>query len=267
MMRIFRTLYGDNPAVDVGGRPWHAAGMRMIGLIGGMSWESSAEYYRILNQGVRDRLGPTASARCLLWSFDFAEIEALQHRGDWNTLGDRLVEAGQRLEAAGAEGLLICTNTMHRLAMQVEEAVKIPLLHIADPTAARIKAAGLATVGLLGTAFTMEQPFYKNRLAERHGLRVLVPDAADRRTVHRVIYEELVAGRILPESRVAYRAIIDRLAAAGAEAVILGCTEIMLLIGAEDSPVPVFDTTALHAAAAVDWVLAGPSDQRRTVQA
>ncbi|MGN7998109.1 aspartate/glutamate racemase family protein [Sphingomonas sp. 22176] len=236
--------------------------MRMIGLIGGMSWESSAEYYRILNQGVRDRLGPTASARCLLWSFDFAEIEALQHRGDWAALGERLAEAAQLLEAAGAEGLLICTNTMHRLAAQVEAAVAIPLLHIADPTAACIKAARFSTVGLLGTAFTMEQPFYKERLAERHGLRVLVPDAADRATVHRVIYEELVAGRIVPESRAAYRAILERLAAAGAEAVILGCTEIMLLIGAEDSPVPVFDTTALHAAAAVDWMLAAPDESK-----
>lgn len=233
----------------------------MIGMLGGMSWESSAEYYRLLNYGVRDRLGPTASARCLLWSFDFAEIEALQHRGDWDALGDRLVDAAQRLETGGAEGLLICTNTMHRLAAQVEAAVDIPLLHIADPTAARIKAAGFATVGLLGTAFTMEQPFYKDRLAARYGLRVLVPDAADRETVHRVIYEELVAGKVLAESRAAYRVVIERLVAAGAEAVILGCTEIMLLIGAADSPVPVFDTTALHAAAAVDWLLAAPGDQ------
>lgn len=232
----------------------------MIGMLGGMSWESSAEYYRLLNHGVRDRLGPTASARCLLWSFDFAEIEALQHRGDWDALGDRLVDAAQRLETGGAEGLLICTNTMHRLAAQVEAAVDIPLLHIADPTAARIKAAGFATVGLLGTAFTMEQPFYKDRLAARYGLRVLVPDAADREAVHRVIYEELVAGKVLAESRAAYRVVIERLVAAGAEAVILGCTEIMLLIGAADSPVPVFDTTALHAAAAVDWLLAAPGD-------
>ncbi len=155
---------------------------------------------------------------------------------------------------------------MHRLAAQVEAAVGIPLLHIADPTAARIKAAGFGTVALLGTAFTMEQPFYKDRLATRHGLRVLVPDAADRATVHRVIYAELVAGRIVPESRAAYRAIIERLVAAGAEAVILGCIEIMLLIGAEDSPVPVFDTTALHAAAAVDWVLASPNDRAGTAE-
>ncbi len=267
MARAFRTPVGGDPAADVGGRSWHAAGMRMIGLIGGMSWESSAEYYRILNQGVRDRLGPTASARCLLWSFDFAEIEALQHRGDWDALGDRLVDAAQRLEGGGAEGLLICTNTMHRLAAQVEAAVNIPLLHIADPTAERIKAEGFTTVGLLGTAFTMEQPFYKDRLAERHGLQVLVPEAADRGTVHRVIYEELVAGRVIAESRAAYRAIIERLVAAGAEAVILGCTEIMLLIGPGDSPVPIFDTTALHAAAAVDWVLAAPNGRGDAAQA
>jgi aspartate racemase len=242
--------------MDVFTRPWHHARMRMIGLIGGMSWESSAAYYRILNEGVRDRLGPTASARCLLWSFDFSEIEALQHRGDWEGLAQRLVDAAQRLEAAGAEALLICTNTMHRLAGAVEGAVAIPLLHIADPTAERIKAAGIRTVGLLGTAFTMEQSFYKDRLADRHGLRVIVPDESDRRIVHRVIYEELVAGQVVPESREAYRAIIARLVAAGAEAVILGCTEIMLLVRPEDSAAPVFDTTAIHAAAAVEWALA-----------
>lgn len=230
--------------------------MRMIGLIGGMSWESSAEYYRILNQGVRDRLGPTASARCLLWSFDFAEIAALQHRGDWDALTACMVDAARRLEVAGAEMLLICTNTMHRVAPAVEAAVGVTLLHIADPTAARIKAVGLRRVALLGTAFTMEHDFYKGRLAERHGLEVIVPDAADRAVVHRVIYDELVAGRVVPASRDAFRAIIARLVAAGAEAVILGCTEIMLLIDAEDSAVPIFDTTALHAAAAIDLALA-----------
>lgn len=230
--------------------------MRTIGLIGGMSWESSAEYYRILNQGVRDRRGPTASARCLLWSFDFAEIEALQHRGDWDGLADRMTDAARRLEGAGADLLMICTNTMHRLAPQVEAAVGIPLLHIADPTADRIRAAGLGTVGLLGTAFTMEQDFYKGRLRERHGLDVIVPGPEDRATVHRVIYEELVAGRIEAASREAYRSIIGRLVEEGAEAVILGCTEIMLLIGPQDSPVPIFDTTALHAQAAVERALA-----------
>jgi aspartate racemase len=170
--------------------------MRTIGLIGGMSWESSAEYYRLLNQGIRDRRGPTASARCLLWSFDFSEIETLQHRGDWDGLGAMMVDAAHRLEAAGCDLLLICTNTMHRLAPRVEASVHIPLLHIADPTAKAIQAAGLKTVGLLGTAFTMEQAFYKGRLAERHGLNVIVPGDDDRATVHRIIYEELVAGRI-----------------------------------------------------------------------
>jgi aspartate racemase len=231
--------------------------MRMIGLIGGMSWESSAEYYRILNQGVRDRCGPTASARCLLWSFDFAEIEALQHAGDWDGLTARMVDAGRRLAAGGADFLLICTNTMHRMADAVQAAVGLPLLHIADPTAERVKAAGFRTVGLLGTAFTMEQDFYKGRLAARHGLDVMVPDAEDRATVHRIIYEELVAGKIVPESRAAYRRIIARLAQDGAEAIILGCTEIMLLVGPADSPVPIFDTTAIHAEAAVEIALAG----------
>ncbi|WP_343529054.1 aspartate/glutamate racemase family protein [Sphingomonas sp.] len=229
--------------------------MRTIGLIGGMSWESSAEYYRILNQGVRDRLGPTASASCLLWSFNFAEIEELQHRGDWTALTDRMVDAAQRLEAGGADVLLICTNTMHRMAGAVQDAVGIPLLHIADPTAGRIKSAGIGKVGLLGTAFTMEHDFYKGRLAERHGLDVIVPDAADRATVHRIIYEELVAGKVLPESRDAYRAVMARLVAAGAEAIILGCTEIMLLVRPEDSIVPLFDTTAIHAQAAIDLAL------------
>lgn len=231
--------------------------MRMIGLIGGMSWESSAEYYRILNQGVRDRLGPTASARCLLWSFDFSEIEALQHKGDWQALTARLTDAARRLEAAGAEMLLICTNTMHRMAPEVQAAVRIPLLHIADPTAERIKAAGLAKVGLLGTAFTMEQDFYKGRLVEAHGLNVIVPGDADRATVHRIIYEELVAGKVTAASRDAYRAVIARLVDDGAEAIILGCTEIMLLVGPEDSPVPLFDTTLIHAEAAIAVALAG----------
>ena len=230
--------------------------MRTIGLIGGMSWESSAEYYRILNQGIRDRRGPTASARCLLWSFDFSEIEALQHRDDWEGLTALMIDAARRLEAAGADVLLICTNTMHRMAPAVQDAVKVPLLHIADPTAERIKEAGIRTVGLLGTAFTMEQDFYKGRLAERHGLNVIVPGTEDRATVHRVIYEELVAGQVIPASREAYRAIISRLIDDGAEAVILGCTEIMLLIHPEDSAVPIFDTTALHAGAAIEIALA-----------
>ncbi|USI72574.1 aspartate/glutamate racemase family protein [Sphingomonas morindae] len=230
--------------------------MRMIGLIGGMSAESSAEYYRMLNQGVRARLGPTASARCLLWSFDFAEIEALQHRGDWDALAALMVDAARRLEGAGADLLLLCTNTMHRVAPAIEAAVALPFLHIADPAAAQIKAAGLHRVGLLGTAFTMEQDFYTRRLAERHGLDVLVPEAADRAGVHRIIYEELVAGTVRPESREVYRAVIARLVARGAQAILLACTEIMLLVRPEDSAVPLFDTAAIHAAAAVEAALA-----------
>jgi aspartate racemase len=227
----------------------------MIGLIGGMSWESSAEYYRILNQGVRDLLGPTASARCLLWSFDFSEIEGLQHQSDWQELSARMVDAARRLEVAGAEMLLICTNTMHRMAPEVQAAVRIPLLHIADPTAERIKAEGFGKVGLLGTAFTMEHDFYKGRLSEQHGLDVIVPGDADRITVHRIIYEELVAGKVIASSRDAYRAVIARLVDEGAEAIILGCTEIMLLVRPEDSPVPLFDTTRIHAEAAITAAL------------
>ena len=230
---------------------------RVIGLLGGMSWESSAEYCRLINQGVRDRLGPLHSARCLLWSFDFAAIEVLQHAGRWDEAGAMLAEAAGRLERGGAEVLVLCTNTMHWLAGMVEAATALPLLHIADPTAERIRAAGLRRVGLLGTAFTMEEDFFKDRLAERHGLDVLVPEAADRALVHRVIYEELVQGRVEPASRAAYREVIERLVDQGAEAVILGCTEIMLLVGPEDSTVPLFDTTALHADAAVTWALAG----------
>jgi aspartate racemase len=200
---------------------------------------------------VRDRRGPTASAKCLLWSFDFSEIERLQHDGDWPALTDRMTDAARRLEGAGADLLLICTNTMHLMADAVQAAVAIPLIHIADPTAQAVRAAGLTRVALLGTAFTMERDFYRGRLAERHGLDVIVPEADDRATVHRIIYEELVAGRIEPQSRDAYRGVIARLVDRGAQAVILGCTEIMLLIGPDDSAVPLFDTTALHAAAAV----------------
>jgi aspartate racemase len=229
--------------------------MKMIGLIGGMSWESSAEYYRILNRGVRDRLGPTASARCLLWSFDSSEIERLQHEGDWSGLTARMIDAARRLEAGGADVLLICTNTMHRMAEEVQDAVSVPLLHIADPTAEQIKAAGFKRIGLLGTAFTMEQDFYKGRLRDLHGLDVIVPDDDDRVIMHQIIYEELVTGKVTSAARDAYRQVIDRLAASGAEAVILGCTEIMLLVKPEDSPVPLFDTTALHAEAAVAMAL------------
>lgn len=229
---------------------------KVIGLLGGMSFESSLEYYRLINEGVRARLGGLHSARVLMWSFDFAEIEALQHAGQWDEAAALLVEAAGRLERGGADFLVLCTNTMHKLADALEGGCRLPLLHIADPTAARIKAAGLKTVGLLGTCFTMEQPFYKDRLKERHGLEVLTPDEDDRAVVHRIVYEELVQGRVLPESREAYRRIIGKLAAAGAQAVILGCTEIMLLVRPEDSEVPLFDTTAIHAAAAVEAALA-----------
>ena len=229
--------------------------MKTLGLIGGMSWESSANYYRLINQGVRDVRGPTASAKCLLWSFDFSEIEALQHAGDWAQLEQRMCDAGQRLAGAGAEALIICTNTMHLVAGAVEAAAGLPLLHIADPTAAAVKAAGIGTVGLLGTAFTMEQDFYRGRLAERYGLKVLVPGAEDRALVHRVIYDELVAGVVREQLRVAYRGVIARLIERGAAGIILGCTEIMLLVDQSDSAVPLFDTTALHAAAAVALAL------------
>lgn len=228
---------------------------KVIGLIGGMSWESSSEYYRIINQSVREKLGGLRSARCLMWSFDFGEIEALQHAGRWDDATALMIDAAQRLERGGADFFLICTNTMHRMADQVQAAVGIPLLHIADPTAERIKARGIRRVGLLGTAFTMEQDFYKGRLKDRFGLDVLVPEAEDRATVHHVIYEELVQGRVEASSREAYRQVIARLVERGAEAVILGCTEIMLLVKPEDSAVPLFDTTGIHAEAAVERAL------------
>lgn len=229
----------------------------MVGILGGMSWESSAEYYRLLNVAVRDALGPPHSARVLIWSVDFAEIAALQHGGDWDRLARILADAARGLVRAGAEMLLLATNTMHIVAPAIQAAIPVPLLHIADPTGAAIHAAGLRRVGLLGTAFTMEQDFYRARLAEVHRLDVIVPDAGDRATVHRVIYDELVAGIVSDVSRAAYRDIIARLVADGAQAIILGCTEIMLLVGPGDSAVPLFDTTALHVAAAAGWALEG----------
>ncbi|MBM1172185.1 aspartate/glutamate racemase family protein [Microvirga arabica] len=229
--------------------------MKTIGLIGGMSWESSAEYYRIVNQETNRRLGGVHSAQCLMWSFDFEEIKRLQHDGEWDKLAEVMKEAAIRLERGGADFLVICTNTMHRLADAVSSAVGIPLLHIADPTAEKIKASGFERVGLLGTAFTMEQEFYKGRLQQRHGLNVIVPDEDDRRVVHEIIYKELVLGQVRTESREAYRAVIARLIARGAQCVILGCTEIMLLVKDEDSAVPLFDTTTIHAVAAVDEAL------------
>ncbi|MFE7510554.1 aspartate/glutamate racemase family protein [Streptomyces sp. NPDC057540] len=228
--------------------------MKTIGLIGGMSWESTAEYYRLLNEFTRDRLGGLHSARCVLYSVNFAEIEQLQVQGRWAEAGEILAAAARSLEAAGADMVLICTNTMHKVADQVEAAVSIPLLHLADATAEAVRASGLHRVGLLGTAFTMEQDFYRGRL-EAGGLTVRVPDADGRAEVHRVIYEELCLGIVREESRAAYQKVIKDLVANGAEGVILGCTEIELLIGPEDSPVPVFPTARLHAEAAVEAAL------------
>lgn len=229
--------------------------LKTIGLIGGMSWESSAEYYRIINQDMQRRLGGVHSARSLMWSVDFDGIKQLQHAGEWDKLAGHMKEAAIRLERGGADFIVLCTNTMHRLADAIVSSVEIPLLHIADPTAMRIKADGFTRLGLLGTAFTMEQDFYKGRLQQRHGLDVIVPNADDRQMVHDVIYKELVLGQINPESRQAYRDVIARLVERGAQAVILGCTEIMLLVSEEDSAVPLFDTTTIHAFAAVDHAL------------
>ena len=229
--------------------------MKTIGLLGGMSWESTIPYYRIANQVIKDKLGGLHSAKIALYSVDFSEIECMQRAGDWDEAGQLLGEAAQRIQAAGADFLVVCTNTMHKVAPAIEAAITIPLLHIADPTAVAIKAAGIRTVGLLGTRFTMEQAFYKDRLKEQHGLDVLTPDDDDRHVVHRVIYEELCLGRVLPESRDEYRAIIARLVARGAEAIILGCTEISLLVAKGDAEVPLFDTTYLHAKRAAEFAL------------
>lgn len=230
--------------------------MRTIGLLGGMSWESSIEYYRIINETVRKRLGGLHSAKSIMYSVDFADIERLQQRGQWSEATEVMIEAARLIERGGADFLVICTNTMHKMADAVQQAIRIPLLHIADPTAEQVKAKGLSTVGLLGTGFTMEESFYKGRLTEKHGLHVVIPDPADRQTVHRVIYEELVVGKIVPESKSHYLRIIGGLVRQGARGVILGCTEIGLLVNQEDSPVPLFDTTHIHAVAAVELALA-----------
>ena len=236
--------------------------MKTLGLIGGMSWESTVPYYRIVNETVRERLGGLHSARLILYSVDFHAIERLQRAGAWDEAGRMLADAARSLEAAGAEGLALCTNTMHKVAAAIEAAVTIPLLHIADPTAAVVRGAGFDTVGLLGTRFTMEQDFYRGRLMERHGLTVVVPDAADREIVHRVIYDELCQGDIRAESRAQYREIMRRLVDAGAEGIILGCTEIALLVGPDDAPVPLFDTAALHARHAAEWALNAGGERR-----
>jgi aspartate racemase len=224
--------------------------MKTIGLIGGMSWESTVPYYRLVNETVAKRLGGLHSAKVLLASVDFAEVEAMQRGGDWAAAGQLLADSARALERAGADFLVVCTNTMHKVADAIEGAVRIPLLHIADATAAEVKALGLRRVGLLGTRFTMEQDFYKARLQGRHGIEAIVPAEADREVVHRVIYDELCLGKVLEPSRKEYRRIIRGLVEAGAEGIVLACTEIPMLVGPEDSPVPVFDTTAIHARAA-----------------
>jgi len=230
--------------------------MKCIGLLGGMSWESTVSYYQALNRGVRAQLGGLHSARVLLNSVDFACIEQLQHAGDWPATARLLAAEARKLQDGGADFLLIGTNTMHKVAPEIEAAIDIPLLHIADATAAKLRADGVTRVGLLGTRFTMEQDFYKGRLQERFGLAVLVPDEAGRERVHRIIYDELCLGEIYESSRTEYLAIIEGLAAAGAEAVILGCTEIALLVGDARAAVPLYDTTAIHAEAAVALALA-----------
>jgi aspartate racemase len=225
--------------------------MRTIGLIGGMSWESTVPYYQHINRFVAEELGPLHSAELVLYSVDFHEIETMQRTAQWEAAGARLARAARAVEAAGADFLVLCTNTMHKVAEAITGAVGIPLLHIVDPTGEAIRAHGLRRVGLLATGYTMEDGFYRDCLRERFGIEAIVPDAADRRRVHDIIYGELCRGRVLEESRAEYLRIVDALCARGAEGVILGCTEITLLLGPGDTAVPLFDTTLLHARAAV----------------
>lgn len=229
--------------------------MKTIGLIGGMSWESSLEYYRILNETTKAKLGGLHSAKCILYSVDFAEVEALQHQGKWEEAAQLMIAAGQSLERAGADFIVLCTNTMHKLASEIQANTQIPFLHIADATAQRIQAAGLKKIGLLGTRFTMEHDFYKGRLIDKYRLDVITPDGEDREMVHRVIYDELCLGIVKQESRAQYIATMEKLVQAGAEGIILGCTEIELLVRDEDSRVPLFPTTKIHAVAAVEYAL------------
>jgi aspartate racemase len=229
--------------------------MKTIGMIGGMSWESSLEYYRIINQAVKHQLGGLHSAKSLMYSVDFAEIELLQREGRWDEATRLMVDAARSLEAGRADFLIICTNTMHKMADEVQQSIGIPILHIADATAGAIKSQGLHKLGLLGTRFTMEQDFYRGRLEKKHDLEVILPRQEERELVHRVIYEELVLGRIEPTSKAAYLRIITSLAEAGAEGIILGCTEIGLLVSQADTSLPLFDTTRLHALAAVRYAL------------
>jgi aspartate racemase len=229
--------------------------MKTIGLLGGMSWESTLGYYRAINEGVKEALGGFHSAKIALYSVDFAPIEALQQTGDWDETARILSAAARRIEAAGADFLLICTNTMHKVAPEIEQAIQIPILHIADATAEVLVRDGIKSVGLLGTAFTMEQAFYKGRLGDRYGLEVRVPDEHDRRIVHDIIFNELCLGRIEPASKAHYLRIIDQLAAAGVEAVILGCTEIGMLVDQADTDVRLLDTTRIHAEKAVAYAI------------
>lgn len=233
--------------------------MKTIGLIGGMSWESTVPYYRQINETIKSQLGGLHSARLVLVSVDFHEIEVLQRAGDWEAAGEAMAQAARSLARAGADFMVLCTNTMHKVAPAIEAAVDIPLLHIADPTAQALTQAGVQRVGLLGTRFTMEQDFYRDRLTHRHGLQVITPDATEREAVHRIIYEELCLGTIRPESRALYRQVMAALVARGAQAIVLGCTEISLLVDEQDSTVPLFDTTRLHAHAAALHALADSS--------
>ncbi|MBD3308441.1 amino acid racemase [candidate division KSB3 bacterium] len=226
--------------------------MKTIGLIGGMSWESSLEYYRIINEGVKARLGGLHSAQCLLYSVDFAEIETLQAQGNWNAASDYLIDAARRLERGGADFILICTNTMHKIAAEVQAQISIPLLHIADVTGRQVQQQGLRTVGLLGTKFTMEEAFYTDYLTDKYQLHVLIPEELERESLHRIIFDELCLGQMLQTSKERVLQIIAKLVEQGAEGIVLGCTEIPLLIKQPDSPVPVFDTTRIHADAAVE---------------
>jgi aspartate racemase len=226
--------------------------MKRIGLLGGMSWESSAVYYRLVNEAVREALGGLHSADCVLRSVDFAEVEVLQRNGDWDAAAALLQREAESLADGGAELLVLCTNTMHKVAPSVPD---VPLVHIADTTAHAVRAAGHTTVGLLATAYTMEQDFYVGRLRDRHGLEVLVPEADDRALVHRVIYEELCVGVVREDSRAAYREVMARLVGRGAQAILLGCTEIDLLVSGDDATVPLFDTTRLHAERAVELAI------------
>jgi aspartate racemase len=231
--------------------------MKTIGVIGGMSWESSTEYYKLLNRHAKARLGGHHNARSLMLTVDFAPIEANQRAGDWNALGQQMADAARQLERGGADLVMLATNTMHRVYESIEAAIDVPFLHIADPTGRALQAAGIERVGLLGTRYTMEQTFYTGRLRERYDLETVIPDEAERADVHRIIYDELCHGKVDGASRSTYQRVIEALAARGAQAVILGCTEITLLIKPEDSVLPVFDTTALHAQAAVDWAIGG----------